>query len=64
MLLGGISDVIALLEHYKLGLLGNHVNNDIAGHTLPGVFEPLEDIAVCKRSDTDGRVFVVNLSKL
>ena len=64
MLLGGITDIFALLEHYKLCLLSNHVDDDVAGDTLTGVFEPLEDIAVCKRSHADGRIFIVDLSKL
>ena len=45
----------------KLPLLRGHINYDICRQTLLGVFYPFEDVAVSKRGNSDGRVFIVYL---
>ena len=59
MLGGGIAD--ALLQTHHLHVLGHHVDDQIGGQALPAVVQPLDDIAVLQRRDTDRAALVVDL---
>ena len=56
---GGILHALRQADH--LGLLGDHVHDDIGGQALAAVVEPFDEIAVVQRGDADGAALIIDL---